>query len=79
MAKPNVAKAVADKNTKKKDPYAQPALRWQFGGLIAGVAVAILSATQPGKQVGTQLHKPTSRYLMVGSWVVSNIPLDITY
>lgn len=52
MAKPAVSKPSVSKNKKpKSDPPAQPALRWQLGGLIAGVAVAILSSTEPGKQV----------------------------
>lgn len=52
MAKPAVAKAAASKKKQpQKEPFAQPALRWQLGGLIAGVAVAILSSTQPGKEV----------------------------
>lgn len=52
MAKPTAAKNAASKNKQpQKEPSGQPALRWQLGGLIAGVAVAILSSTQPGKEV----------------------------
>lgn len=52
MAKPNVAKIAASKKKKKNARFVDSsAVRWQFGGLIAGVAVAILASTQPGKQV----------------------------
>lgn len=53
MAKPAVVKPAPSKkkNGTKKNYSADPALRWQLGGLIAGVAVALLAATQPGKKV----------------------------
>lgn len=53
MAKPaNSDKATASKmKQKKKLPQENPALRWQLGGLIAGVIVAIISMTEPGKKV----------------------------
>ena len=45
-------KATANKkNEKTKAPNANPALRWQLGGLIAGVIVAIISSTEPGEKV----------------------------
>lgn len=50
MAKPISTKKAPVK--KKAPPNAQPpALKWQMGGLIAGIVVAILSTTEPGQKV----------------------------
>lgn len=44
-------KAPVKKKAPKKESNAQPALKWQLGGLIAGIVVAIVSMTEPGQQV----------------------------
>lgn len=54
MAKPaSTKKSPAKKEiAPKKEPNAaQPAFKWQMGGLIAGIIVAIISTTEPGQQV----------------------------
>lgn len=74
MAKPKEAKPEAGKKKSKPDiSYEQPALRWQLGGLFAGVLVALIASTQPGKQVlHNYLLMPIySDYLYVGSSVVA--------
>lgn len=54
MAKPTAKKPPAKENVAKKDPAANPAFKWQMGGLIAGIIVALVSTTEPGRQVGDQ-------------------------
>lgn len=45
-------KAPVKKKAPAKEPNnAQSAWKWQMGGLIAGIIVAIISTTEPGKQV----------------------------
>lgn len=36
---------------------ANPALKWQLGGLIAGILVALISTTEPGQQVREREEK----------------------
>eukprot|EP00752_Nemacystus_decipiens_P008301 g7421.t1 len=52
MAKSASSKKPTAKNKQapKKDTNAQPAFKWQMGGLIAGIIVAIVSTTEPGQQ-----------------------------
>lgn len=52
MAKPDKKSPVKKEVAPKKEPNAQPAaFKWQVGGLIAGIIVAIISTTEPGQQV----------------------------
>jgi len=55
MAKAASTKKVpAKKSTAKekaKEAKNQAALKWQVGGLIAGIVVALLAKTEPGQQV----------------------------
>lgn len=54
MAKPaSTMKAPVKKKATKKEPNADsnPAFKWQMGGLIAGIIVALISTTEPGQQV----------------------------
>ncbi|CAM9332570.1 unnamed protein product [Ectocarpus sp. 13 AM-2016] len=50
MAKATTKTPPAKKNVPKKDPAANPAFKWQMGGLIAGIIVALASTTEPGRQ-----------------------------
>lgn len=66
MAKPSGAKSTgAKKNKKNETPAIAPAaFRWQLGGLIAGVVVALLASTEPGKKVDRlreRLHELTTK------------------
>lgn len=46
-------KPAAPKQSSKKSGYGanDPTFKWQMGGLLAGVVVAIFASTQQGKQV----------------------------
>ena len=73
MAKPAAAKTAASKKKQpQKESSTQPALRWQLGGLIAGVAVAILSSTQPGKEVWCLQRVPGTPFSL---WNVCHVRL----
>lgn len=56
-SKPSVAKTAPASKRKQKTQVASdgtelsPHFRWQMGGLIAGIVVALLAAAEPGKQV----------------------------
>ncbi|CAB1105756.1 unnamed protein product [Ectocarpus sp. CCAP 1310/34] len=50
MAKAATKTTPAKKNVPKKDLAANPAFKWQMGGLIAGIIVALASTTEPGRQ-----------------------------
>ncbi|CBN75608.1 conserved unknown protein [Ectocarpus siliculosus] len=50
MAKATTKNPPTKKNVPKKDPAANPAFKWQMGGLIAGIIVALASTTEPGRQ-----------------------------
>lgn len=44
-------KKAAPQSGKETDSRANSALKWQLGGLIAGIVVALVSTTEPGQQV----------------------------
>ena len=57
MAKSSSAKKVttkkpaAQQQQQPQEAKSQPALKWQLGGLIAGIVVALLAKTEPEQQV----------------------------
>lgn len=66
-AKPDESKTAAPNrvSNKKKPAYGtnDQTFKWQLGGLIVGVAVAMLASTQQGKEVKFQILYTTSPIL----------------
>lgn len=60
MEKATTKKPPAKKNVPKNDPAPNPAFKWQMGGLIAGIIVALASTTEPGRQVSQAACVPTT-------------------
>lgn len=52
MANTSAKKAPAKEDVPKLETPPNSAMKWQMGGLIAGIIVAIISTTEPGLQVG---------------------------